>query len=76
MVALKKSAQVSDATFAAGGDAFAGEHVGLFSSTCLGGEHAGEQVSLYSSTCISAEIRDVHTGDATFMVSSTCLKGL
>ncbi len=68
MVALKKSiADVAGET-----SAFAGENVGLFSSTCLGGEHAGDHVSLYSSTCISDAARDLHAGEATHMVSSTC----
>ncbi|KUP94094.1 DUF6749 family protein [Tritonibacter horizontis] len=69
MVALKK--MIADTAVDMG--AFAGENVGLFSSTCLGGEHAGENVSLYSSTCISKSAGEIHAGDATHMVSSTCL---
>ncbi|TNJ44045.1 hypothetical protein FGE21_08765 [Phaeobacter sp. B1627] len=70
MVALKKTYVAVPAETGA----FAGENVGLFSSTCLGGEHAGSQVSLYSSTCISESQSDMHSGDATQMVSSTCLE--
>ena len=68
MVALKKT--VSEVAVET--SAFAGENVGLFSSTCLGEEHAGDRVSLYSSTCISEDARDLHAGEATHMVSSTC----
>ncbi len=75
MVALKKT-QLEVGLSVEAGAAFAGENVGLFSSTCLGGEHAGQGVMLYSSTCISKGAADLHGGDATQMVSSTCLERL
>ncbi|NIZ14379.1 DUF6749 family protein [Phaeobacter sp. HF9A] len=68
MAALKKQTAVVEMETGA----FTGENVGLFSSTCLGDEFAGEHVSLYSSTCISGAETDMHKGDATQMVSSTC----
>ena len=70
MVALKKS--VVEVTVETG--AFAGENVGLVSSTCLDDKHEGGHVSLYSSTCISASATDALAGDATQMVSSTCVE--
>ena len=70
MTALKKTVEAT--MFETG--AFTGENVGLVSSTCLDGTHEGGHVSLYSSTCISADATDMHGGDATHMVSSTCLE--
>ena len=70
MAALKKMVDVALCETGA----FAGENVGLVSSTCLDGTHEGGHVSLYSSTCISSEATDMHGGAATHMVSSTCLE--
>lgn len=70
MSALKKTvADIAENT-----GAFAGESVGLVSSTCFDQKHAGAQVSLYSSTCISEAATDALAGDATHMVSSTCIE--
>ena len=76
MTALKKEIVDAGLALDAASAAFAGEMVGLFSSTCLGGAHAGDHVTLYSSTCISDASGDLHAGDGAKMISSTCVERL